>query len=59
VRVEGTLDAAGLKLLNHGLSLDGVALRPAKVSWLNEDQLRFVLRKARNARSAACASWWA
>jgi 23S rRNA pseudouridine2604 synthase len=47
VRVEGTLDAAGLKLLNHGLSLDGVALRPAKVSWLNEDQLRFVLREGK------------
>jgi|JI6StandDraft_1071083.scaffolds.fasta_scaffold08697_2 23S rRNA pseudouridine2604 synthase len=47
VRVEGTVDAAGLKLLNHGLSLDGVALRPAKVSWLNEDQLRFVLREGK------------
>ncbi len=31
----------------HGLSLDGVALRPAKVSWLNEDQLRFVLREGK------------
>lgn len=47
VRVEGTVDAAGLALLNHGLSLDGVALRPAKVSWLNEDQLRFVLREGK------------
>ena len=47
VRVEGTLDAEGLKLLNHGLSLDGEALRPAKVSWLNEDQLRFVLREGK------------
>lgn len=32
VRVEGTVDAKGLALLNHGLSLDGEALRPAKVS---------------------------
>ena len=47
VRVEGTLDAAGLAKLNHGLSLDGVKLKPAKVSWQNEAQLRFVLREGR------------
>jgi 23S rRNA pseudouridine2604 synthase len=47
VRVEGTLSAQGLKLLNHGLSLDGQALRPAKVSWQNEYQLRFVLREGK------------
>lgn len=47
VRVEGELSAAGLKLLNHGLELDGVKLKPAKVSWQNEDQLRFVLREGR------------
>lgn len=47
VRVEGKLDEQGLKLLNHGLSLDGQALKPAKVSWQNEDQLRFVLREGR------------
>ena len=47
VRVEGKLSAAGLKLLNHGLELDGVQLKPAKVSWQNEDQLRFVLREGR------------
>jgi 23S rRNA pseudouridine2604 synthase len=47
VRVEGSLDAAGLALLRHGLSLDGKLLRPAKVSWSNEDQLRFVLREGR------------
>ncbi|MBV8471069.1 MAG: pseudouridine synthase [Burkholderiaceae bacterium] len=41
------LPAQALALLNHGLSLDGVALRPAKVSWANEDQLRFVLREGR------------
>ncbi|MCH7345345.1 pseudouridine synthase [Pelomonas sp. CA6] len=33
--------------LCHGLTLDGVQLRPAKVSWANEDQLRFVLREGR------------
>ena len=47
VRVEGRLPPEGLALLNHGLSLDGQALRPAKVSWLNEDQLRFVLREGK------------
>lgn len=47
VRVTGQLSADGLKLLNHGLSLDGKKLRPAKVNWQNEDQLRFVLREGR------------
>lgn len=47
VRVAGRLDDRGLRLLNHGLSLDGRALRPARVSWLNDDQLRFILREGR------------
>lgn len=47
VRVEGTLSPEQLKLLNHGLSLEGQALKPAKVSWQNEDQLRFVLREGK------------
>ncbi|HEY3432834.1 MAG TPA: pseudouridine synthase [Rhodocyclaceae bacterium] len=47
VRVEGKLVENGLKLLNHGLSLDGKFLRPAKVSWSNEDQLRFVLKEGK------------
>jgi len=47
VRVEGVLSEQGLKMLNVGLSLDGVMLKPAKVSWQNEDQLRFVLREGR------------
>ncbi len=33
--------------LRHGLSLDGKALRPARVSWQNETTLRFVLREGR------------
>ncbi len=41
------LPDADMALLQHGLSLDGVQLRPAKVSWANEDQLRFVLREGR------------
>lgn len=47
VRVQGSLSAQGLKLLNHGLALDGQPLRPAKVSWQNQDQLRFVLREGK------------
>ncbi|WP_301103393.1 pseudouridine synthase [Propionivibrio sp.] len=47
VRIEGRLDAKGLALLNHGLSLDNRKLKPAKVEWLNEDQLRFVLHEGR------------
>ncbi len=47
VRVEGTLTDANMKLLNFGLSLDGEKLKPAKVSWQNEDQLRFALREGK------------
>ncbi len=47
VRVEGALSDADLQRLNHGLSLDGEKLKPAKVSWQNEDQLRFVLREGK------------
>jgi len=47
VRVEGRLDERGLALLNHGLELDGRKLRPAQVSWQNEDQLKFILREGR------------
>jgi 23S rRNA pseudouridine2604 synthase len=47
VRVQGKLSEKGLALLNHGLSLDGDALKPAKVSWQNADQLRFILREGK------------
>jgi hypothetical protein len=36
-----------MRLLRHGLALDGVQLKPAQVSWQNDDQLRFVLREGR------------
>ena len=36
-----------LALLRHGLELDGEALRPAHVEWVNDDQLRFVLRQGK------------
>jgi len=47
VRVQGTLKDSGLALLNQGLKLDGEYLKPAKVTWQNEDQLRFVLREGK------------
>ncbi len=47
VRVTGVLSEKNLALLKHGLSLDGEALKPAKISWQNEDQLRFVLRQGK------------
>jgi 23S rRNA pseudouridine2604 synthase len=47
VRVEGKLSAGDLERLRHGLSLDGAALKPAKVSWQNDDQLRFALREGK------------
>jgi 23S rRNA pseudouridine2604 synthase len=47
VRVQGSLDRQSLALLNHGLELDGVKLKPAQVTWQNEDQLKFILREGR------------
>lgn len=43
----GKLPDADLKLLNHGLSLDGKKLLPAKVRWQNDDQLSFILREGK------------
>jgi 23S rRNA pseudouridine2604 synthase len=43
----GKLPDAELKRLNHGLSLDGKALLPAKVRWQNDDQLSFTLREGK------------
>ena len=41
------LTADRLALLNHGLELDGAALKPALVDWANDDQLRFVLKEGK------------
>lgn len=43
----GRLPDTELRRLNHGLSLDGTPLKPAKVWWQNEDQLRFILREGK------------
>ena len=47
VRVEGFLSKEQLGLLNFGLELDGEKLKPAKVEWINEDQLRFILKQGK------------
>jgi 23S rRNA pseudouridine2604 synthase len=41
------LPDASLALLCDGLELDGEALRPALVEWVNDDQLRFVLKQGK------------
>lgn len=43
----GKLSDADLKRLNHGLTLDGKKLLPAKVKWQNDDQLSFILREGK------------
>ncbi len=45
--ISAVFPAEEIERLRHGLSLDGVPLKPAKVSWQNEEQLRFVLREGR------------
>jgi 23S rRNA pseudouridine2604 synthase len=47
VRVEGKLSPESLATLNFGLSLDGVPLKRATVTWQNKDQLRFILREGK------------
>lgn len=47
VRVKGRLAADGLQRLRHGLALDGKPLKPARVDWLNDDQLKFILKEGK------------
>ncbi len=44
VEVAGDIAPDGLMRLNHGLSFNGRALPPIKVSWQNETRLRFALK---------------
>lgn len=48
VRVTGQVSERKLGLLRHGLSLDGRQLKPAKVSFVEGQRLRFVLIEGRN-----------
>jgi 23S rRNA pseudouridine2604 synthase len=45
--VQAMFPPAGLAKLRHGLSLDGQALKPAKVAWQNPEQLRIVLTEGK------------
>ena len=47
VRFEGEVTDDTVRLLNHGLQLDGRPLKPAQVSVQNEQQLKFILREGR------------
>lgn len=44
---EPRLPASKLKLLNFGLSIEGEPLKRAQVEWINDDQLRFVLKEGK------------
>jgi 23S rRNA pseudouridine2604 synthase len=48
VRVEGRINDKKLALLRHGLQLDGRQLKPAKISEVEPQRLRFVLSEGRN-----------
>ena len=47
VRVKGQLPKEKLEILRHGLELDGKKLKPAKVNWINDDQLKFILTEGK------------
>jgi 23S rRNA pseudouridine2604 synthase len=46
-RVQGSITADKIKLLSHGLHLDGKTLKPARVENLGESQLGFTLTEGR------------
>ena len=48
VRVTGDITEKKLKILRHGLMLDGRQLKPAYVSRMESFRLKFVLREGRN-----------
>jgi 23S rRNA pseudouridine2604 synthase len=48
VRVAGAITPKALALLRHGLSLDGRALKPAKVTQTGPQRLTFILTEGRN-----------
>jgi len=48
VRVTGKITLEKLARLGHGLSMDGRQLKPAKVSVVEGQQLRFILKEGRN-----------
>lgn len=47
VRYDGVLSDSGLRLLKHGLYLDGKPLKPAQVFREDENRLRFILKEGK------------
>ncbi len=47
INVQAVFPRQSLQRLRHGLSLDGQALKPAKVTWQNPEQLRVVLTEGK------------
>lgn len=47
VRFRGDVNQHIIDRLSHGLALDGRALKPALVSLINKDQLKFILKEGR------------
>ena len=52
VEIAGDIAPHGLKRLNHGLTFNGRALPPIRVSWQNETRLRFALKGVRPGQIA-------
>ncbi|HEY1223673.1 MAG TPA: pseudouridine synthase [Brevundimonas sp.] len=48
VRVTGDVTENALKILRYGLRLDGRQLKPARVSRMEQQRLKFILREGRN-----------
>ncbi|HEY8617731.1 pseudouridine synthase [Phenylobacterium sp.] len=48
VKVTGKITPEKIKLLCHGLKLDGRPLKPARVSHVQGQELRFILKEGRN-----------
>ncbi|HYG26862.1 MAG TPA: pseudouridine synthase [Caulobacteraceae bacterium] len=48
VEVTGEITDRKIRLLRHGLQLDGRQLKPAKVNLVGRQKLRFVLKEGRN-----------
>jgi 23S rRNA pseudouridine2604 synthase len=47
INVQAVFPRQSLERLRHGLSLDGQALKPARVTWQNPEQLRVVLTEGK------------
>ena len=47
VRFEGSISEKAMEKLHFGISLDGKALKPAKVRELNDDQLQIILTEGK------------